>query len=180
MTDTEESWRDLAPGEPLLPGLLAWQLLGGGTHCESWLAWSTDLWSPVVVKLPRPDEVDDAGVWEDLLLEARAHERARIPASSGSGGPSSRRPVPHLVLEYVEGPSLGTLHEQAALTVPDVVLLALQLASSLRHLHRHRLAHLDVNRISFTDFVTESDRACRARPSITIAIARIEVSFPIS
>ena len=144
MSDTEESWRDLAPGDPLLPGLLAWQLLGGGTHCESWLAWSIDLWSPVVVKLPRPDEVDDAGVWEDLLLEAHAHRSVAHPGLQRLWRAELDAPVPHLVLEYVEGPSLGTLHEERTLTVPDVVLVALQVASSLRHLHRQRLAHLDV------------------------------------
>ena len=52
--------------------------------------------------------------------------------------------MPHLVLEYVEGPSLATLHDESALTVPDVVMVGLQLASSLRHLHRRRLVHLDV------------------------------------
>ena len=139
-----ESRRELEPGSPLLPGLLAWQPLGGGNHCEAWLAWSTDLWSPVVVKLPRPDEVSDAGVWEDLLLEARAHDGVRHPGFQRLWWSELEAEVPHLVLEYVEGPSLATLHADAALTVPDVLLLGLQLASSLRHLHRHRLVHLDV------------------------------------
>jgi serine/threonine protein kinase len=143
-TETTESTRDLDPGHPLLPGLLAWELLGGGSHCESWLAWSEDLWSPVVVKLPRPAEVHDADVWEDLVLEARAHARIRHPGFQRLWLAELEADVPHLVLEYVEGPSLATLHDQAALTVPDVVLLALQMASSLRHLHRHHLVHLDV------------------------------------
>ncbi len=107
--DTVESSRELAPGEPLLPGLLAWELLGGGSHCESWLAWSEDLWSPVVVKLPRPDEVSDAGVWEDLLLEVRAHEGVRHPGFQRLWRAELEAEVPHLVLEYVEGPSLATL-----------------------------------------------------------------------
>ena len=139
-----ESRRELEPGSPLLPGLRAWQPLGGGNHCEAWLAWSEDLWSPVVVKLPRPEEVNDAGVWEDLLLEARAHEGVRHPGFQRLWWSELEAEVPHLVLEYVEGPSLATLHADAALTVPDVLLLGLQLASSLRHLHRHRLVHLDV------------------------------------
>jgi eukaryotic-like serine/threonine-protein kinase len=142
--DTVESSRELAPGEPLLPGLLAWELLGGGSHGESWLAWSEDLWSPVVVKLPRPDEVSDAGVWEDLLLEVRAHEGVRHPGFQRLWRADLEAEVPHLVLEYVEGPSLDTLREDGVLTVPDVVLLGLQLAASLRHLHRRRLVHLDV------------------------------------
>ena len=66
------------------------------------------------------------------------------PVSSDSGARQLEGPVPHLVLSYVEGPSLETLREESVLTVPDVVLLGVQLASSLRHLHRHRLVHLDV------------------------------------
>jgi serine/threonine protein kinase len=139
-----ESQRELDPGLPLVPGLRAWQPLGGGSHCEAWLAWSDDLWSPVVVKLPRPAEVQDADVWEDLLLEARAHDKVRHPGFQRLWWAELEAPVPHLVLEYVEGPSLATLHEDAALTVPDVLLLGLQLASSLRYLHRHHLVHLDV------------------------------------
>jgi serine/threonine protein kinase len=141
---TFESGRELGAGDRLLPGLLAWELLGGGNHCESWLAWSEDLWSPVVVKLPRPDEVSDAGVWEDLLLETRAHQGVGHPGFQRLWRAELEAEVPHLVLEYVEGPTLDSLHEQSVLTVPDVLLLGLQLAASLRHLHRHRLVHLDV------------------------------------
>lgn len=140
----EESVRDLPAGAELLPGLSAWALLGGGTHCESWLAWSVDLWAPVVVKLPRPDEAADADVWEDLLLEARAHALVSHPGFQRLWRAELEATVPHLVLEYVEGPSLDTVRAGGELTVPDVVLLGLQLASSLRHLHRRGLAHLDV------------------------------------
>jgi serine/threonine protein kinase len=141
---TEETVRNLAPGSPLLPGLLAWDLLGGGNHCESWLAWSVDLWSPVVVKLPRPAEVRDAEVWQDLLVESRAHASVSHPGFQRLWSAELAAPVPHLVLEYVEGPSLATLADDARLTVPDVLLLGLQLAGSLRHLHRRDLVHLDV------------------------------------
>lgn len=142
--EPQESTHAVPAGAPLLPGLLAWQLLGGGAHCETWLCWSTGLWSPVAVKLPRPVEVRDADVWRDLLVESAAHARVQHPGFQRLWSSDLVGPVPHLVLEYVEGPSLATLHDQGALTVPDVVLLGLQLASSLRHLHRRGLVHLDV------------------------------------
>jgi serine/threonine protein kinase len=140
----QESARDNAPGTTLLPGLLAWQLLGGGNHCETWLAWSVDLWAPVSVKLPRPTEVRDADVWQDLMVEAHAHSLVEHPGFQRLWKAELQDPVPHLVLEYVEGPSLATLLDQRLLTVPDVVLLGMQLAASLRYLHRQGLAHLDV------------------------------------
>ena len=140
--EDRESARDLVPGAALLPGLLAWQLLGGGNHCETWLAWSVDLWAPVSVKLPRPDEVQDADVWQDLMVEARAlaGRPPGLPAAvEGGTGESGATPRPRVRRR----PSLATLLDQRV-SPGDVMLLGLQLASSLRYLHRRGLVHLDV------------------------------------
>ncbi len=139
-----ESAHDPAVGSPLLPGLLAWELLGGGTYCETWLCWSTELWAPVAVKLPRPDYLDDADTWSDLRCEALNHELVRHPGFQRLWSSDLEGTAPHLVLEYVEGPTLATLADRGALTVPDVALVGMQLLTSLRHLHRRGLVHLDV------------------------------------
>ena len=78
------------------------------------------------------------------MVEAHAHSPVGHPGFQRLWKAKMEDPVPHLVLEYVEGPSLATLLDQRLLTVPDVLLLGLQLASSLRYLHRRGLAHLDV------------------------------------
>jgi serine/threonine protein kinase len=103
-----------------------------------------DLWTPVSVKLPRPAEVQDADVWQDLMVEAHAHAQVDHPGFQRLWKAGLEEEVPHLVLEYVEGPSLATLLDQRVLTSPDVMLLGLQLASSQRYLHRRGLVHLDV------------------------------------
>lgn len=143
-------------GSPLLPGLLAWELLGAGASCETWLCWSTALWCPVAVKLPALAEVRDADVTADLRAEAVNHELVRHPGFQRLWSSDCVGPVPHLVLEYVEGPTAATLHDQGALTAADVVLLGLQLLSSLRHLHRLGLVHLDVKA---TNVVVREGRA---------------------
>ena len=78
------------------------------------------------------------------MVEAHAHSLVGHPGFQRLWKAALEEQVPHLVLEYVEGPSLATLHDQHVLTSADVLLLGLQLASSLRYLHRRGLVHLDV------------------------------------
>lgn len=141
--DTESSWVR-APGEELVPGYLAWSRLGGGTHCETWLAWSAAHWCPVTVKLPRPAEISDADTRSDLALEARQLNRITHPGVQRLVAENLEEAVPHLVLEYVEGPTLASLLDTGPLSATDTVLVGLQVASTLRHLHGLRLVHLDV------------------------------------
>jgi Protein kinase domain len=55
------------------------------------------------------------------------------------------RPLPHLVFEYVEGPTLDdALAEDGPFHPVDVLLTGMQLAAALGHLHGRGLAHLDV------------------------------------
>jgi serine/threonine protein kinase len=141
--DTESSW-DVRPGEPLLPGLLAWERLGDGAHCETWLAWSEPRWSAVAVKLPRPEEQYDADVRHDLVLESWARERVDHPGVQRMWEARLQDPVPHLVLEYVEGPTIESYVGRGKLTVADVLLVGLQVVAALRHIHLRGLVHLDV------------------------------------
>jgi serine/threonine protein kinase len=141
---SEESTWLREPGEMLVPGYLAWTRLGGGEHCETWLAWSTAHWCPVAVKLPRPDEVRDPDTRSDLALEARRLARVSHPGVQRLMAEHVDDPVPHLVLEYVEGPTLSSVLQPGPLTAVDAVLVGLQVQSALAHLHGLRLVHLDV------------------------------------
>jgi serine/threonine protein kinase len=141
--DPEPSW-NWPPGHELAPGLLAWALLGDGRRCETWLAWDLGRWCPVVVKLPRP------GGRTGRAVTALAQE-AKVAASVAH--PGIRRllearldqPLPHLVFEYVEGPTLDdALATDGPFHPVDVVLAGMQLAAALGHLHGRGLAHLDV------------------------------------
>jgi serine/threonine protein kinase len=143
-TSTEENSWACRPGEELVAGLRAWALLGDGRRCETWLAWCGRRWAPVAVKLPRPDLVN---------AESRA-ALAREAGSVGSLAHSSiqrllearlEEPVPHLVFEYIEGPTLECLlDDQGPLAPADVVRLGLQVAAVLHYLHGLGVAHLDV------------------------------------
>src|SRR5262249_47075821 len=133
------------PGERICEGLFAWERLGEGTRTESWLAWSVPLWSHVVVKLPHDDQVNDRRAAIRLWREARTLRQLAHPGVQRLLDDGHRDQVPHLVLEYIEGPTLATmLEEDGPLTPGDVVRLGMQLAACLHYLHGRGLVHLDV------------------------------------
>jgi serine/threonine protein kinase len=133
-----------APGEEMLPGLRAIALLGDGRHCETWLAWDVARWSAVAVKLPHPDEVGGGGA--ALARERRAVAEATHPGVQRLLDARLDASPPHLVFEYLEGPTLAHVLDQDGPFDPvDVVLVGAQLAAALAYLHdRLGLVHLDL------------------------------------
>ena len=133
------------PGGPLVPGLRAWAALGGGRRCETWLAWSTERWCPVVVKLPRPDHLTDPATQAELAQEAQIMATLAHPAMQRLYAANLDADPPHLIFEYVEGPSLSTsLVEEGRLGPAEATQLGLQIAGALRYLHGTGVVHLDL------------------------------------
>jgi serine/threonine protein kinase len=131
------------PGEELVPGVRAWSRLGTGRHCETWIAWCLRRWSPLVVKLARPDRLDGRA----RAVLAREADRVRPLVHPGIQRLLDARldgERPHLLFEYVEGPSVDALLERGALAAGDTVRLGLQVASLLHYLHGEGIVHLDV------------------------------------
>lgn len=133
------------PGQLICPGLFAWEQLGDGRRTECWLAWSQPLWSHVVAKIPHEDHLDDPRASRRLGEEARILRRLAHPAVQRLLEDEHRSPIPHLLLEYVEGPTLATLvDEEGPLPAGDVVRIGMQLAACLHYLHGRRLVHMDL------------------------------------
>jgi serine/threonine protein kinase len=133
------------PGDPIRPDLLACAALGHRQWTESWLAWSLPHWSHVVVKLPREEHTGAPRVARQLGREARMLTRLSHSAVRRLLADAHGDPVPHLVLEYVEGPTLAALlREEGPLAPGDVVRLGTQLASCLHFVHGRGIVHLDV------------------------------------
>ncbi|MCA1844604.1 MAG: serine/threonine protein kinase [Actinobacteria bacterium] len=140
----EGAW-PFAEGDEIVPGLRAWGLLGEGLRAETWVAWDEDRWCPVAVKLPHPDRV--------ACERTRAALGREVAVTGGLRHPSVQRllddrldgPRPHLVFEYVQGPAvIDLIEDDGRLHPTDLSLLAVQLASVLRYLHRQGIAHLDL------------------------------------
>jgi eukaryotic-like serine/threonine-protein kinase len=139
----EPSW-SWAPDQELAPGLLAWALLGDGRRCETWLAWDLGRWCPVAVKLPRPGSGTARAV-AALAQEAQVAGATAHPGLRRLLEARLDRPLPHLVFEYVEGPTLDdALADEGPFHPVDVLLTGMQLAAALGHLHGRGLAHLDL------------------------------------
>lgn len=142
--DARPTWEP-AEGEELVPGWLAWELLGRGHRCETWLAWSVDRWCTGAVKLARPHQVDHPRARDTLRREARALRGNPHPALPRLFTDGSRSPHPHLVLGYVDGPALDELVEENGVLDPaPTALLGLQLLGALVAVHARGLVHLDL------------------------------------
>ncbi|MEI2777451.1 MAG: serine/threonine-protein kinase [Tetrasphaera sp.] len=124
---------------------MAWQRLGHGEFNEAWLAWSSCLWAPVTVKICRA-----AG---RKLALGRAYLRDEAELLAQLAHPSLQRLLsirvddlpPHVVLEYVEGPSLAAVLLEQQFSAADARMVTLQLLSALHYLHGQGMAHLDLS-----------------------------------
>jgi serine/threonine protein kinase len=138
------SW-DFQEGQPIGPHLYALRLLGGGYKYEAYLAWDERLLSVVVAKVLRPDQVSDPSARRTLETERDALERLNHPYIPRFFGGVLEGGVPHLVLEFLEGPRLSTLlRKYGTLPVEQLLPLAMQLCSALHYMAGRRMVHLDV------------------------------------
>ena len=134
-----------AEGCELPGGTLAIERLGVGQRCETWLVWSPSLWSPAVLKLARPHQFRHPRAVKSLRRETAALDGNLHPALPRLLADGTDAPVPHLLIEYVDGPSLADeLDDNGTLDPFSVALLGAQLLPPLMSLHQRGLAHLDL------------------------------------
>jgi serine/threonine protein kinase len=136
----------LGPGEPLLPGFLAHAKLGGGARCESWLCWSGHHSCFVTVKMARPNHAGRPMTRAAIAREATTLRALQHPAFPRFLGAAPDDAVPHLVSEFIEGPTLAAaLQEDGPFDRDDVVSVGIQMAAALHYLHAVAgIVHLDV------------------------------------
>lgn len=136
---------DWAEGCELPGGTFALERLGVGHRCETWLVWSTELWCPAVLKAARPHQIRHPRAVKSLRRETAALTGNVHPSLPRLLADGTDDPIPHLLLEYVDGPTLtDELGENGTLSLEETALLGAQLLPPLMALHRRGLAHLDV------------------------------------
>jgi tRNA A-37 threonylcarbamoyl transferase component Bud32 len=132
-------------GTVLRGDFLAWRRLGIGHTCESWLVWSVSLWSPAVLKMPRPHETDHPRARRTLVREATALCGNPHPALPRLYTDATGEPTPYIATEYIDGPTLAEeIQAGGPLAEAEVGLLGAQLLTGLHALHQRGIAHLDV------------------------------------
>ncbi len=138
------SWK-LSHGEEIVPGLTAIRLLGGGRAYEAYLGWDERLFAPVVVKVVRPDQVDDPDTLRGLERETDMVGRLNHPVIVRGFRAVLDGPRPHLVLENLDGPRLSTLvRKYGRLPLQQLLPLGLEMCSALHYLRSTGVVHLDV------------------------------------
>ena len=101
-----QSW-NLQEGDAIAAGLTVLRRLGGGQRYEVFLVWDDHRLAVLVAKVLRPEHVDDPVSLRDLAAEARrAASGCAIRRSSAGSTRCSTGPLPHLLLEHLEGPTL--------------------------------------------------------------------------
>jgi serine/threonine protein kinase len=134
-----------APGTELPGGFLAWDRLAVGPRCETWLVWSARMWCPAVLKMVRPHHVTHPCAVAPLAREAAALHGNQHPALPRLYLAATTAPLPHIAVEYVDGPTLEEeLRANGPLDEPEVALLGAQLLTGLLALHHRGMAHVDL------------------------------------
>jgi eukaryotic-like serine/threonine-protein kinase len=135
------------PGEP--PGRLGryrlTRLLGRGGFGRVYLARDEDLGRDVAIKVPRADALGSPRRVEAFLAEARIAAGLKHPAIVtvhdvgrwGSG-------FVYVVLEYVEGQTLGDRFREARPTPARLAEWMVTIASAVHHAHQAGLVHRDL------------------------------------
>lgn len=140
----EESW-GFAEGDAITDELTAMRLLGGGNAYEAYLAFCELTYSPVVVKVVRPDQVTDSSTLRGLRREASALAEVAHPAVVRALRHQADGERPHLVLEHLDGPRLSSLIRRYGPLQPQQYLpLGIEVASAVHYFGRLGLVHLDI------------------------------------
>lgn len=132
-------------GDEIVPGRSAQSLLGGGQRFEAYVAWNARLMTPTVIKILRPNFVDDKHARRAMTSEGQLLERLQHPGLTRLFDMDPHGERPFIELEYLEGPRLSTLVRRHGRLNPDQAFpLGRQLAATLHYLHSEGVLHLDV------------------------------------
>lgn len=144
MRTRDDVWH-FEEGDLLAPGLAALRRLGGGAAYEAWLCFDEVTWSPVVVKVLRPSQVDDESSRRGLRREVLALGTVNHPVVVRGLRDGQDGARPHVVLEHIDGPRLSSLiRRHGRLQEQQYLPLAIDVASALHYLRHIGWTHLDI------------------------------------
>jgi serine/threonine protein kinase len=132
-------------GDEIAPGRSALSRLGGGGRYDVYLVWDDARLAVMVAKLLRPDQVEDAGALRELRCEADALAALAHPVLVRGFDAVVGGQHPHLLIEFLEGPTLRVLIEQGdTLALEQLLPLAMHTAAALHYMAGAGWVHLDV------------------------------------
>ena len=140
----KDSW-GFGPGDEITPDLTSVKLLGGGSSYEAYLAFDAVTYGPVVVKVLRPGQVEDASSLRGLRREVHALATVNHPVVVRGLRHDLEGDRPHVVLEQIDGPRLSSLiRRHGRLPEQQYLPLAIEVAGALHYLGGLGWTHLDI------------------------------------
>ena len=123
--------------------------IGAGGMGEVYRARDTRLDRMVAIKTLTPRLAEDPLFRERFEREARSVSRLSHPHictlhDVGTESGQTRQPIYFLVLEYLEGETLGARLRRGSLPVDDVLRIGSEIASALESAHRQGVVHRDL------------------------------------
>jgi len=119
--------------------------VGAGKFGVVMRARSSTHGNALAVKVLKPEHRDDTLVVERFLRESRALARIRHENVVRVLGVGESRDVPFLVMDFVDGPTLGThLRKHGMLDARETATIGLGLARGLGAIHEAALLHRDL------------------------------------
>ena len=132
-------------GAKIAPGRTVVKALGGGRRYHVHLVWDERLFALMVAKLIRPEQVEDERALRELRQEAEALEQLAHPVLVRGFDAVLEGPHPHLLIEHLEGPTLGRLiRRHGPLPMEQLIPLALHVAATLHYMSGESWVHLDI------------------------------------
>jgi eukaryotic-like serine/threonine-protein kinase len=119
-------------------------LLGKGGMGEVYLAEDTKLGRNVALKFISAEFVGDSWARRRLFKEAQAVAQLDHPNICNVYGIEEHGEHVFIVMQYVEGETLGDLIKRKALQPDQLLGLARQIVSALREAHAHGIIHRDI------------------------------------
>src|SRR5262249_21635248 len=120
------------------------QKLGAGGMGEVFLAQDTKLGRKVAIKMLPAKSIDDAHARKRLLREARAAATLDHPNICAIHEINQEGDCVFIVMQYVEGETLGEKLLGRSLTTDEVLDIGIQVAEALSEAHSRGVIHRDI------------------------------------
>ncbi len=118
--------------------------LGAGGMGEVYLAADTQLGRRVAIKFLPPELIADAPAKKRLLREAQTAAQLDHPNICSIYEVSEADGRSFIVMQYVEGETLGQLIRRQPFALPASLDIAVQVADALAEAHTHHILHRDI------------------------------------
>lgn len=134
---------DLKTGD-VIDGFVLGKILHTGGMAVLWRATHPEIEGPLVLKVPKIEDGDDATIIVGFEMEMMILPRlngVHVPLVHRIGDFAS---IPYVAMEHIDGDTLFPLLEKSPLPPEEVMAVGRRIATALVDLHRQKVIHHDI------------------------------------